>query len=73
MISKQVVLKPRIGGGVMILFTVGIILFTLFIFFLIGFITFTMFVNKATPQIYYTPCNASSGQSYREKSRRKKS
>ncbi|EMA6341819.1 DUF3951 domain-containing protein [Bacillus cytotoxicus] len=57
----------------MILFTVGIILFTLFIFFLIGFITFTMFVNKATPQIYYTPCNASSGQSYREKSRRKKS
>ncbi|ABS21714.1 MULTISPECIES: DUF3951 domain-containing protein [Bacillus cereus group] len=57
----------------MILFTVGIVLFTLFIFFLIGFITFTMFVNKATPQIYYTPCNVASGQSYREKSRRKKS
>ena len=45
-------------GGVMILLTIGAILLTLFIFFIIGFITFMMFVDKATPQIYYTPCES---------------
>ncbi|MEC2554786.1 DUF3951 domain-containing protein [Bacillus tropicus] len=40
----------------MIHLTIGAILLTLFIFFIIGFITFMMFVDKATPQIYYTPC-----------------
>ncbi|RAN75047.1 DUF3951 domain-containing protein [Bacillus sp. SRB_331] len=42
----------------MILLTIGAILLTLFIFFIIGFITFMMFVDKATPQIYYTPCES---------------
>ncbi len=42
----------------MILLTIGAILLTLFIFFIIGFITFMMFVDKATFQIYYTPCES---------------
>ncbi|EJR05338.1 hypothetical protein II5_03328 [Bacillus cereus MSX-A1] len=42
----------------MILLTIGAILLTFFIFFIIGFITFMMFVDKATPQIYYTPCES---------------
>ena len=42
----------------MILLTIGAILLTLFIFFIIGFVTFMMFVDKATPQIYYTPCES---------------
>lgn len=42
----------------MILLTIGAILLTLFIFFIIGFITFMMFVDRATPQIYYTPCES---------------
>ncbi|KYG34513.1 DUF3951 domain-containing protein [Bacillus gaemokensis] len=57
----------------MILLTIGFILFTLFIFFIIGLITFTMLVNKATPQIYYTPCDSVTMQSHKDKHRRKKS
>ncbi|MFJ8526959.1 DUF3951 domain-containing protein [Bacillus sp. NPDC094106] len=57
----------------MILLTIGVILFTVFIFLLIGLITFTMLVNKATPQIYYTPCDSVTMQSYKGKNRRKKS
>ncbi|MBY0595349.1 DUF3951 domain-containing protein [Bacillus bingmayongensis] len=57
----------------MILLTIGFILFTLFIFFIIGLITFTMLVNKATPQIYYTPCDSVTMQSHKDKNKRKKS
>ncbi|HDX9610555.1 TPA: DUF3951 domain-containing protein [Bacillus toyonensis] len=56
----------------MILLTIGAILLTLFIFFIIGFITFMMFVDKATPQIYYTPCELVTVKS-KGKDRRKKS
>ena len=59
-------------GGVMILLTIGAILLTLFIFFIIGFITFMMFVDKATPQIYYTPCESVTVKT-KGKHRRKKS
>ena len=59
-------------GGVMILLTIGAILLTLFIFFIIGFITFMMFVDKATPQIYYTPCESVTVKA-KGKDRRKKS
>ncbi|MGR5867676.1 DUF3951 domain-containing protein [Bacillus pacificus] len=55
----------------MILLTIGAILLTLFIFFIIGFITFMMFVDKATPQIYYTPCESVTVKS-KGKNRRKK-
>ncbi|WP_410982040.1 DUF3951 domain-containing protein [Bacillus cereus] len=50
----------------MIILTIGVILFTLFIFFVIGLLTFTMFVNKATPQIYYTPCDSMTMQSHKK-------
>ncbi|MBC6974094.1 DUF3951 domain-containing protein [Bacillus sp. Xin] len=50
----------------MIILTIGVILFTLFIFFIIGLLTFTMLVNKATPQIYYTPCDSMTMQSYKK-------
>ncbi|MBK5346592.1 DUF3951 domain-containing protein [Bacillus sp. TH22] len=56
----------------MILLTIGAILFTVFIFFIIGFITFLMVVDKATPQIYYTPCETMTIKS-KGKNRRKKS
>ncbi|MGE7884536.1 DUF3951 domain-containing protein [Bacillus sp. NPDC094077] len=56
----------------MILLTIGAILLTLFIFFIIGFITFMMFVDKATPQIYYTPCELVTVKS-KSKNKRKKS
>lgn len=54
----------------MILLTIGAILLTLFILFIIGFVTFMMFVDKATPQIYYTPCESVTAKG---KHRRKKS
>ncbi|PQZ59441.1 MULTISPECIES: DUF3951 domain-containing protein [Bacillus] len=56
----------------MILLTIGSILLTVFIFFIIGFITFMMVVDKATPQIYYTPCESVTVKS-KDKNRRKKS
>ncbi|MEH7278203.1 DUF3951 domain-containing protein [Bacillus toyonensis] len=56
----------------MILLAIGAILLTLFIFFIIGFITFMMFVDKATSQIYYTPCESVTVKS-KGKDRRKKS
>ncbi|MFJ6192510.1 DUF3951 domain-containing protein [Bacillus thuringiensis] len=57
----------------MILLTIGAILLTLFIFFILGcFITFMMFVDKATPQIYYTPCESVTVKA-KGKHRRKKS
>ncbi|ACK59862.1 TPA: DUF3951 domain-containing protein [Bacillus cereus] len=58
----------------MILLTIGAILLTLFIFFIIGFVTFMMFVDKATPQIYYTPCESVTVKAKAKgKQRRKKS
>ncbi|CAI8730857.1 DUF3951 domain-containing protein [Bacillus pseudomycoides] len=50
----------------MILLTIGAILFIVFIFFIIGLLTFTMLVNKATPQIYYTPCDSMTIQSHKK-------
>ncbi|MEY8346789.1 DUF3951 domain-containing protein [Bacillus cereus] len=47
----------------MLILTIGVVLLTLFIFFIIGLLTFTMLVNKATPQIYYTPCDSMAMQS----------
>ncbi|MBO1624558.1 DUF3951 domain-containing protein [Bacillus arachidis] len=59
----------------MIIVTIGVILFTLFICFIIGLATYTMLVQKATPQIYYTPCESTTVQSRRseDKNRGKKS
>lgn len=51
----------------MLIVAIGVVVFTLFICFGIGVMTYTMFVKKATPQIYYTPCDSIPVQSYRNK------
>ncbi|MEI4830614.1 DUF3951 domain-containing protein [Bacillus sp. FJAT-53711] len=47
----------------MFILTIGVVMFTMFLFFIIGLTTYKMFVQKVTPQIYYTPFESITAQS----------
>lgn len=50
----------------MLILTIAIILFTIFLFVVIGCTTYAMVVKKATPQIYYTPFDSITAQTHTE-------
>jgi hypothetical protein len=47
----------------MFILTIGVVMFTMFLFFIIGLTTYKMCVQKVTPQIYYTPFESITAQS----------
>ncbi|CAM4322281.1 DUF3951 domain-containing protein [Bacillus manliponensis] len=50
----------------MLILTIIVIIFTLFLTVVIGFTTYMMFAKRATPQIYYTSFDSIPAQSHGE-------